>query len=149
MPVKSLLALPLVGALVVFTAGTAVANPWPPRVPVYRPVCPPPPACPPGFSAVPPPPSVAPGQLPPLELPPNRQTLTIYNGPCVEQHNFVQSNGSWRSSGAFTDYDVFFRDSPQVPWRYYGTYYSARSAQDAAGILTANGNLADVRPHCA
>jgi hypothetical protein len=84
-----------------------------------------------------------------LELPPNRQSLTIYNGPHVERHNFVERNGSWRSSGEFRDFDVFFRDSPQVPWRFYGTYYSARSAEDAAAVLRANGNLADVRPRCA
>jgi hypothetical protein len=94
-------------------------------------------------------PTVAPGELPPLESPPNRQTMTVYNGPCVSQQNLVEQNGSWRVVGPFTDYDVFFRDSPQVPWRYYGTYYSARSAEDAASVLRANGNLADVRPHCA
>jgi hypothetical protein len=136
---KSLLALPLVGALVVFVTGTALANPWPLQAPV----------CPPTCSAVPARPSVSPGELPEPEPAPNRQTMTIYNGPNVVQQNFVERNGSWRSSGAFKDYDVFFRDSPSVPWHYYGTYYSARSAEDAAGILRANGNLASVRQHCA
>jgi hypothetical protein len=75
--------------------------------------------------------------------------MTIYNGADVVQQNFVERNGSWRNAGEFKDYDVFFRDSPQVPWRYYGTYYSPRSAEGAAGILRANGNLASVRPHCA
>jgi hypothetical protein len=135
MSCKSLLALPLVGVLVVFVTGTALANPWPPQTPV----------CPPVLARS----SASPGQLPELEPAPNRQTMTIYNGPNVMQQNYVERNGSLRSSGAFTDYDVFFRDSPSVPWRYYGTYYSARSADDAAGILRANGNLASVRPHCA
>jgi hypothetical protein len=84
-----------------------------------------------------------------LEPLPHRETLTIYNGGHVEQHNYIERNGSWRSTGQFTDYDVFFRDSPQVPWRLYGTYYSAWTAQAAAGVLSANGNLVSVRPHCA
>jgi hypothetical protein len=136
---KSLLALPLVGALALSVTGSALANPGPPRAPV----------CPPACSAVPARPSVGPGELPKLEPPPTRHTLTIYNGACVERQNFVERDGSWRSCGEFKDYDVFFRDSPRVPWRYYGTYYSAQSAADAAGILRANGNLASVRPHCA
>ena len=139
MPCKRLLALPLVGALALFVTGSALANPCPPRAPV----------CPPACSAVPARSSVCPGELPQLEQPPNRHTLTIFNGANVVQQNFVQRHGSWQSCGEFQNYDVFFRDSPRVPWRYYGTYYSARSAEEAAGILRANGNLASVRPHCA
>jgi hypothetical protein len=138
MSCKSLRALALVGALVLFLTGSANADPCPPRAPV----------CPPACSPAPPRPSVSPGELPELETPPNRHTLTIFNGAHVEQQNFVERNGSWRSSGEFKDYDVFFRDSPRVPWRFYGTYYSARSAGDAAGVLRANGNLASVRPRC-
>jgi hypothetical protein len=145
MSCKSLLALPLVGAPIFFVIGTALANPYPSQAPA----CSPAPVCPPACSAIPAHSSVSPGELPELEPAPNRQTMTIYNGPNVVQQNFVERNGSWRSSGAFKDYDVFFRDSPSVPWRYYGTYYSARNAVDAAGILRANGNLASVRQHCA
>jgi hypothetical protein len=145
MSCKRLLALPLVGALVVFVTGTALANPYPPQLPT----CSPAPVWPPACSAAPARSSLSPGELPALELPPNRQTMTIYNGPHVVQHNFVETNGSWRSTGEFKDYDVFFRDSLRVPWRFYGTYYSAPSAEDAACILRANGNLASVRPHCA
>jgi hypothetical protein len=75
--------------------------------------------------------------------------MTIENGTHVEQRYFVLRNGEWHSCGEFKNYDLFFRDSPTVPWRYYATYYSARSAGDAAGILSANGNLVSVRPHCA
>jgi hypothetical protein len=132
-----------------FVTGSALPNPCPARAPDCRPPCPPAPVCPPTCSAVPPPPSVGPGELPEPESPPQRHTLTIINGACVTRQNFVETNGSWRSTGEFINYDVFFRDSPRVPWRYYGTYYSARSAEDAAGVLRANGNLASVRPHCA
>jgi hypothetical protein len=141
----NLFALPLVGALVVFVTGTALANPWRPLAPACAPARFNPPPC----AALPARPSVSPGELPQLEPAPNRQTLTIYNGAHGENHNFIERNGSLRSTGEFNDYDVFFRDSPSVPWRYYGTYYSARSADDAAGILKANGNLAFVRQHCA
>jgi hypothetical protein len=115
-----------------------------------------------GFSAVPGQPGLVPvpvippagfsigqGELPPQEAPPYRHTLTIYNGPCVEQHNYTATDGPVRSAGPFTNYDVFFRDSAQVPWRLYGTYYSAWTAENAAGVLRANGNQATVRPHCA
>jgi hypothetical protein len=95
-------------------------------------------------------PTVSPGELPPLEAPPNRHTMTITNGAHVVQANFVErQDGAWRSVGDFKNYDVFFRDSAQVPWRYYGTYYSTWSAENAAGILRANGNQVSVRPHCA
>jgi hypothetical protein len=149
MSCKNLLALPLVGALVVFVTGTALANPWPPLAPVCPPAYTPAPVFLPACPAIPARPSNSPGELPMVEAPPNRQTMTIYNGACVEQHNFVERNGSLRSTGEFKDFDVFFRDSPTVPWRYYGTYYSAGSADDAAGILRANGNFASVRQHCA
>ena len=139
MSCKSLRALPLVGALMSFVTGSTSANPCPPRAPV----------CPPACSAVPARSSVCPGELPQLEQPPNRHTLTIFNGANVVQQNFVERHGSWRSCGELKNYDVFFRDSPRVPWHYYGTYSSARSAEDAAGILRANGNLASVRSHCA
>jgi hypothetical protein len=146
---KSLFALPLVGALGLFLTGSALANPCPPRAPICPPACFPAPVCPPACAAVPARSSVCLGELPELAPPPNRHTLTIFNGAHVVQQNFVERRGSWRNSGEFRSYDVFFRDSPRVPWRYYGTYYSARSAEDAAGILRANGNLASVRPHCA
>ena len=113
MSCKSLLALPLVGVLVLFVTGSTSANPCPPRAPV----------CPPACSSVPARSSVCPGELPQLEQPPNRHTLTIFNGANVVQQNFVQRHGSWQSCGEFQNYDVFFRDSPRVPWRYYGTYY--------------------------
>jgi hypothetical protein len=134
-PCKSLLALLLVGAGVVFLTRSASANPFPPQPPVCRPVFPPAP--------------VSPGELPGLEPEPNRHTLTIYNGAHVEQRNFVEKNGSWRSCGEFQNYDVFFRDGPRSPWRFYGTYYSARSAEEAACSLRDNGNLVSVRQHCA
>ena len=139
MSCKSLLALSLVGAVVLFLTGSASANPYPSPTPVCRPVCSPAPVRPP----------VCPGQLPELEPEPNRHTMTIYNGAHVLQQNFVEKNGSWRNSGKFKDYDVFFRDCPSSPWRYYGTYYSARRAEGAACSLRANGNLASVRQHCA
>ena len=159
MSCKSLLALSLVGGLVWLVTGSVLANPCPPPAPVcppayapapvYPPACAPAPVYPPACAAVPPPPWVSPGELPELEAPPNRHTLTIVNGACVTQQNFVERYGSWRNTGEFTNYDILFRDSPRVPWRYYGTYYSARSAADAAGVLRANGNQVSVRPHCA
>jgi hypothetical protein len=149
MSCKSLLALPLLGALVLFVTGSAWANHCPPPAPVSRPACSPTPICPPACSAVPACASVCPGELPELQPSPIRHTLTIFNGAHVVQQNFIQRQGAWQNCGPFQDYDIFFRDSPRVPWRYYGTYYSARSAADAAGILRANGNLASVRPHCA
>ncbi len=139
MSCKSLLALPLVGALVLFLNGLASADPCPAPAPACLPICSPAPVSP----------SVCPGELPALQPEPNRHTTTIFNGACVVKQNFVEKHGEWRSTGAFKDYAVFFRDSPRVPWRYYGTYYSARSADDAASILRANGNMASVRPHCA
>ena len=129
MSCKSLLALSLVGAVVLFLTGSASANPCPSPTPVCRPV--------------------RPGQLPKLEPEPNRHTLTIFNGARVVQQNFVEKNGSWRNGGRFKSYDVFFRDCPRSPWRYYGTYYSARRAEEAACALRVNGNLASVRQHCA
>lgn len=139
MSCKSLLALPLVGALMLFVARSAVADPCPARAPV----------CPPAGSAEPAHSWVCPGELPALEPPPNRHTMTIFNGAHVVQQNFVERHGSWRNCGKFKNYDIFFRDSPRLPWRYYGTYYSARSAEEAACILRANGNVVSVRPHCA
>ena len=108
MSCKSLLALSLVGAVVLFLTESASAKPEP-----------------------------------------NRHTMTIFNGAHVVQQNFVEKNGSWRNCGEFKNYDVFFRDCPRSPWRYYGTYYSARRAEEAACSLRANGNLASVRQHCA
>jgi len=148
MSCKSLLALSLVGAVVLFLTGSASAYP-PCLAPAVRPVCTPAPVRPPVCSPAPVEPSVSPGELPGLAPEPNRHTMTIFNGACVTQQNFVEKNGSWRNSGEFKNYDVLFRDSPRVPWRSYGTYYSARSAEDAASILRANGNLASVREHCA
>ena len=138
MSCKSLLALSLVGAVVLFLTGPASANPCPNPTPDCRPVCSPAPVRPP----------VCPGQLPELQPEPNRHTMTIYNGAHVLQQNFVEKNGSWRSCGEFKNYDVFFRDCPSSPWRYYGTYYSTRRAEEAACSLRANGNLASVRQHC-
>jgi hypothetical protein len=149
MSCKSLRALPLVGALVLFVTGSALADPCRPPTPVCRPACSPIPVCPPACSAVPARASVCPGEFPELEARPNTHTMTIFNGAHVVQQNFVERHGSWRSCGELKNYDVFFRDSPRVPWHYYGTYSSARSAEDAAGILRANGNLASVRSHCA
>lgn len=158
MSCKSLLAVSLVGALALFLTRSALASPWPspalicpparPPVPLCKPVCAPAPVCPPAGSAVPAPPSIAPGELPEVEPVPNRHTLTIFNGCHVVRQNFVEQHGSWRSTGEFKNFDLFFRDSPQVPWRYYGTYYSTRTAEDAAAILSANGNLVSVRPRC-
>ncbi len=144
---KSLLALPLAGVMVWSVIGSALADPCPPPAPVCRPACPPAPVCPPACFAAPARPSVGPGELPELQPPPTRHTLTICNGTQVVQQNFIERHGSWRNCREFKNYDVFFRDSPRVPWRYYGTYYSARRAEEAAGILRANGNLASVRPH--
>ncbi len=137
MSCKSLLALSLLGAVVLFLTGSASANPCPSPTPVYRPV----------YSPAPVGPSVCPGQLPELEPEPNRHTMTIFNGAHVAQQNFVEKNGSWRNSREFKNYDVFFRDGPRSPWRYYGTYYSAHGAEEAACSLRANGNLASVRQH--
>ena len=123
MSCKSLLALPLVGAPILFVIGSALGNPCPPPAPVCPPACSPAPVCPPARSAGPARSAVCPGELPELELPPNRHPLTIFNGAHVVQQNFVERHGSWRSCGEFKNYDVFFRDSPRVPWRYYGTYY--------------------------
>src|ERR1700730_13867814 len=117
---KILLALSLVGAVVLFLTGSASANPCPSPTPVCRPVCP--------------------GQLPELEPEPNRHTMTIFNGAHVVQQNFVEKNGSWRNCGEFKNYDVFFRDCPRSPWRYYGTHYSARRAEEAACSLRPNCN---------
>ena len=139
MSCKSLLALSLVGAVVLFLTGSASANPCPSPTPVCRPV----------YSPAPVRPPVGPGQLPELEPEPNRHTMTIFNGANVVQQNFVEKNGSWRNSGEFKNYDLFFRDCPSSPWRYYGTYYSAGRAEEAACSLRANGNLASVRQHCA
>jgi hypothetical protein len=148
---KSLVAPLLVGAVLLYLTGTVPAEPLPPPTPVARPIYFPPPVRPPAWPPVYPPvaPPIYPGQLPALEPQPTRHTLTIYNGPHVAQQNFVEKHGAWRSSGEFKDYDVFFRDSPTVPWRYYGTYSSAPRAEEAACLLRANGNLASVREHCA
>lgn len=126
---KSLQALPLVGAAVLSLTGSALANPCPSLTPIHKPVWP--------------------GQLPELEPEPPRHTMTIFNGAHVAQQNFVEKNGSWQNCGEFKNYDVFFRDCPRSPWRYYGTYYSARRAEEAACSLKANGNLVSVRQHCA
>jgi len=139
MSCKSLLALSLVGAVVLFLTGSVSANPCPSPAPVCRPV----------YSPAPVRPPVCPGQLPELEPEANRHTMTIFNGANVMQQNFVEKNGSWRNCGEFKNYDVFFRDCPRSPWRYYGTYYSAPRAEEAACSLRANGNLASVRQHCA
>ena len=71
-------------------------------------------------------------------------TMTIYNGPKVTRKTFVWENGSWYED----NYDVFFRDCPRSPWRFYGAYSSPRCAEDAACSLRANGYLASVRQHC-
>lgn len=136
---KSQLALALAGAFVLYLTGSASANPCQTPAPPCRPVCLPAPV---------PPPVVCPGELPGLEPQPNRHTLTIYNGAHVLKQNYVEKYGSWRNTGEFKNYDVFFRDYPTSPWRYYGTYYSARSAEEAVCLLKANGNLASVREHC-
>jgi hypothetical protein len=149
MSCKSLLALPLVGPLMFFLTGSALANSCPPRAPVCPPACSPAPIHPLACATVPARSSVSPGELPALEPAPNRHTMTIYNGAHVVQQNFVERDGSWQKCEECKDYDVYFRDSPRVPWRHYGTYSSARSAGDAAGILRTNGNLASVRPHSA
>ena len=98
---KSLLALSLVGAVVLFLTGSASADRY--QLGAGRA-----------------------GPLPEPEPEPNRHTMTIFNGSHVVQQNFVEKNGSWRNSGEFKNYDVFFRDCPRSPWRCSGTYYSAR-----------------------
>ena len=138
MSCKSLLALSLVSAVVLFLTGSASANPCPNPTPDCRPVCSPAPVRPP----------VCPGQLPALAPEPNRHTMTIFNGPHVVQQNFVEKNGSWRSCGDFRSYDVFFSDCPRSPWHFYGTYSSPGRAEKVACSLRANGNLASVRHHC-
>src|SRR5438105_2444538 len=90
---KSLVAPLLVGAVALFLTGTASAGRFPIQPPARRPVYAPAPVCPP----------VGPGQLPDLEPAPTRHTLTIYNGVHVQQQNFVQTNGAWRSCGEFRD----------------------------------------------
>jgi hypothetical protein len=75
-------------------------------------------------------------------------TLTIYNGAKVLQQTFVWRNDSWGTCRDSNRYDVFFRDGPCSPWRYYGTYCSPRRAEEAACSLRANGSLAWVRHHC-
>jgi hypothetical protein len=127
MSCKSLLALALVGALVLSLTGSASAQPCPPPVPGS-----PPPV--PGY--------------PPAPEPPRTHTLTIYNGGQVMHRNFVLRHGSWRNCGALENYAVFCRDCPRSPWRYYGTYRSARCAEEVACSLRANGKLALVRHHC-
>ena len=96
MSCKSLLALSLVGAVVLFLTGSASANPCPSPTPVCRPV----------YSPAPVHPPVCPGQLPELEPEPNRHTMTIFNGAHVVQQNLVEQNGSWRNSGEFMNYEV-------------------------------------------
>ncbi len=149
MSFKSLPALSLVGAVVLFLTGSASAIPCPSPTPACRPVCSPVPVRPPVCSPVPVRAPVSPGELPEREPQPTRHTVTILNGDNVVRQNFVEKNGSWQSCGEFQDYDVFFRDGPRSPWRFYGTYYSARSAEEAACSLRDNGNLASVRRHCA
>jgi hypothetical protein len=100
-------------------------------------------ACRPAAKAAPCPAHVAP-QAPEPEQP-KFHTLTIYNGDQAQQQAFVGVKGSWQSLGHF---DVFLRDGPTLPWRYYGTYPSPRQAEAAACSLRANGTLASVRLHC-
>ena len=138
MSCKSLLALSLVGAMVLFLTGSASADPCLSPTPACRPV----------YSSAPVRPPVCPGQLPEQEPEPIRHTMTIFNGAHVVQQNFVEQNGSWRNCGDFKNYDVFFRDCPRSPWHLQGTYYSFRRAQEVAGSLRAHGNLTEVRPAC-
>jgi hypothetical protein len=84
----------------------------------------------------------------PCPEPAKTHTLTIYNGACVEQHEFVWRNGSWQNRGQLHYYDVFVRDCPRSPWHLQGTYCSPRRAEEVACSLRAHGNLAEVRPHC-
>jgi len=149
MSCKSLLALPPAGALVLFLIGSVSPCAW--SSPTLRDV---PAASSPQGPDVPKSPAepmasprnAAPEPLPPPEPEePRTHTLTIYNGDKVQQQTFVWRNGSWRTSG---HYDVFFRDGPRSPWRYYGTYRSPRRAEEAACSLRADGNLASVRHHC-
>jgi hypothetical protein len=87
--------------------------------------------------------------LPPIPEQPITHTMTINNGAKEVRQTFVQRDGEWRACREIQQYDVFYRDCPRSPWRFYGTYYSSRSAEEAACALRANGNLASVRRHCA
>jgi hypothetical protein len=75
--------------------------------------------------------------------------MTIENGAREVHQTFVQRGGEWRAGPEIQPYDVFYRDCPRSPWRFYGTYYSSGSAEGAARALRANGNLTSVRRHCA
>ncbi len=79
---------------------------------------------------------------------PRLHTLTIYNGGQVIRQNFVLRDGPPRNCEALEAHDVFFRDCPRSPWRYHGTFRSARRAEEVACSLRANGKLALVRHHC-
>jgi hypothetical protein len=150
---KNLLALPLLSAgvllLIAAVSPYACSSPTPQATPVVslpqRPDIPIPPTEPkagPVDDVPEPPPPPEPDQ-------PRCHTLTIYNGDHVLQQTFVWRDGSWRSCGDDNRYDVFFRDGPCSPWRYYGTYCSPRRAEKAACFLRASGNLTSVRQHCA
>ncbi len=134
----SLLALPLVGAVtlgLIASASTYACTALVLRGPG---------ACKPAAEPAPGPAHVAPPAPDPEQ--PKFHTLTIYNGDKVQQQTFVQQgNGSWKTCGHF---DVFLRDDPCSPWRYYGTYPSPRRAEQAACSLRANGKPALVRVRC-
>jgi hypothetical protein len=74
-------------------------------------------------------------------------TLTINNGAKVTQQTFVEKNGPSQACGDARFCDVFIRDCPSSPWRFYGTYGSRR-AEQVACALRINGNLTSVRHHC-
>jgi hypothetical protein len=88
-------------------------------------------------------------ELPPPQGPeqPATHTMTINNGDCVVRKTFVWENGSWQAYDECNVTDVFFRDCPSSPWRFYGTYGSPRRAEEVACALRANGNLASVQHH--
>lgn len=150
---KILLALPLVGALVLSLVGPALPNthsdPTPRDASVASLPHDPDVARPPARTIATPV-IAAPEPLPPPgHEQPSTHTMTIFNGARVRQATFVWQGGAWRGGGDFDHYDVFFRDGPRSPWRYYGTYRSPGRAEGVAFSLRANGNLALVRPHCA
>jgi hypothetical protein len=175
MPCKTLLALPLLGAYVLFLTAAAspyaCSSPAPPAAPAVSlpqmlgayvpsltaslapdacssPALPAAPAaCLPQSPCVPNPPP-GPSACPADACQSRTHTMTIYNGDQVQQQTFVWRHGSWRSYAGADHCDASFRDAPCSPQRYYGAYRSPCHPEKAACSVRANRNLTCARPHC-
>jgi hypothetical protein len=125
---KSLLALPLLAALLLSSLGdtTSASEPSPQ-----------------GPSAGPKHDPIDPFQPEPEQ--PLLHTMTIYNGTCVTRRTFVYLDGTWRDCEDFKRCEVLVRDCPTSRWHLHRTCSSFRHAEEAASSLRAQGKLASIR----